>query len=81
MRDCLNATLSRGVIGDYFRAGSVYCSEEPMHMRIVKALLLVVTLTGIAAGCAVTVDERRCPYGWEPAHRDRWGRWVPGHCR
>ena len=50
-------------------------------MRTVAALVLGVTLFGILAGCAVTVDERRCPYGWVPAHRDAYGRWIPGHCR
>jgi hypothetical protein len=52
-----------------------------MTKRIVSAVLLAVTLGGILAACAVTVDERRCPYGWEPAYRDRWGRYHPGHCR
>lgn len=52
-----------------------------MPMRIVGAVLLAVTLSGILAACAVNVEERRCPYGWQPGYRDRFGRWVPGHCR
>ena len=52
-----------------------------MLTRVVAAVLLAVSLSAILGACAVSVDERRCPYGWEPAHRDRWGRWVPGHCR
>jgi hypothetical protein len=29
------------------------------------------------------MDHRRCPRGshWVPAHRDRQGRWIPGHCQ
>jgi hypothetical protein len=45
-------------------------------------MLLVVglSLTSILSGCVV--EERgRCRYGWEPEHRDGYGRIVPGHCR
>lgn len=49
-------------------------------IRIVGSLLLAVTLATFLGGCYVD-EGRRCPYGWEPAHRDRLGRWVPGHCR
>ncbi len=44
---------------------------------VIAAVLLGVTLSA----CAVEVDSRRCPYGWEPGHRDRYGRWIPAHCR
>jgi hypothetical protein len=52
-----------------------------MHKRIVGSLLLAVTLGGILAACAVTVDERRCPRGYEREYRDRYGRLHGGHCR
>jgi len=53
-----------------------------MPKRLALAVVLAVVLTELLAACAVTVDEgRRCRYGWEPAHRDRYGRYVPGHCR
>ena len=49
---------------------------------IVSGTLLAVTLASLLGGCAVEVQEgRRCRYGWEPAHRDRYGRVIPGHCR
>jgi hypothetical protein len=50
-------------------------------IRTVVSLLLTVTLASILGACAVEVDERHCPYGWVPAHRDGYGRWIHGHCR
>jgi hypothetical protein len=49
-------------------------------IRAIAAVVLAISLTSIVSGCVVE-EERRCAYGWEPAHRDRWGRWVGGHCR
>lgn len=50
--------------------------------RIVSLLVLALTLVSVLEACAVEVEGgRRCRYGWEPAHRDRRGRVIPGHCR
>jgi hypothetical protein len=48
--------------------------------KTIGALLLSITLTSILGGCVIH-EERRCAYGWEPGHRDRYGRWIEGHCR
>ena len=50
--------------------------------KVVVGLVLGATLASLLGACAVEVSEgRHCRYGWEPAHRDRLGRVVPGHCR
>jgi len=49
------------------------------RFRMVAAVILGAMLTALVAGCVV--EERRCAYGWVPAHRDYYGRWIPGHCR
>jgi len=49
-------------------------------MRTVASVLLALVLSSIVSGCVVT-EERRCRYGWEPEHRDQYGRLVGGHCR
>ncbi len=49
-------------------------------IKAVGAVLLSITLTSILGGCVVH-EGPRCPYGWEPGHRDRYGRWIEGHCR
>ncbi|HEY1958307.1 MAG TPA: hypothetical protein VGH28_21975 [Polyangiaceae bacterium] len=53
-----------------------------MPKRLAFAVVLAVVLTELLSACAVSVEGgRRCRYGWEPAHRDRWGRYHGGHCR
>ena len=57
--------------------------------RLATAFMLAVftaTLSIVATPGSATADPgmtRRCPQGshWVPAHRDRQGRWVPGHCK
>jgi hypothetical protein len=49
-------------------------------IRAIASVLLAISLATVASGCVVA-EERRCAYGWEPGHRDRWGHWVGGHCR
>ena len=56
-------------------------------------LLATVAAIAMAAGLAIApqsaqaqprwgYDHHRCPRGshWVPAHRNRAGRWVAGHC-
>ena len=55
--------------------------------------LASITALAMAAGLAVApqiaqaqphphMNHARCPRGshWVPPHRNRMGRWVPGHC-
>jgi hypothetical protein len=60
--------------------------------RLVTALALAAfaaTLSLVPAPAVAKHDNdqgmnhRRCPRGshWVPAHRDRMGRWIPGHCK
>ena len=60
-------------------SGARLASFDDM-IKAISASLLAVTLGTILGGCVVH-EERRCAYGWEPAHRDRYGRWIEGHCR
>jgi len=58
--------------------------------KFLTALASLAMVAGLAVAPAVAAPDHngmmmnhRCPRGshWVPAHRDRMGRWVRGHCR
>jgi hypothetical protein len=48
--------------------------------RLVSTLIWGALLVIVLPSCGV-YDERRCPHGWVPEHRDWRGQWHSGHCR